>query len=186
MGNMETVTDFIILGSTITGESGCSHEIKILAPSKESHDKLGVLKSRDITLPTKVHLVKAVFFCFVLFCFVFPIVMYGCELDHKEGWVLKNWCFETVVLEKTLRSPLDARRTNQSIWKEINPEYSSEGLKLKLQYFGHLMWWVDSLGKTLMQGKIEGKRRGQQKMRCLASITMSMTQGTWVWAHSGR
>ena len=79
--------------------------------------------------------------------------MYGCELDHKEGWVLKNWCFETVVLEKTLRSPLDARRTNQSIWKEINPEYSSEGLKLKLQYFGHLIQKTDSLEKDPDAGK---------------------------------
>ena len=98
------------------------------------------------------------------------------ELDYKESWVLKNWCFWTVVLEKSLESPLTARRSNQSILKEISPEYSLEGLmlKLKLQYFGHLMWRTDSLGKTLMLGKIEGKRRGWQRMRCLDGITNLM------------
>ena len=99
------------------------------------------------------------------------------ELDHKEGWVPKNWCFWTVVLEKTLESPWTARRSNQSILKEINPEYSLEGLmpKLKFQYFGHLMQRVNSLEKTLMLGKIEGtRRRGQQRMRCLDGITDSV------------
>ena len=99
------------------------------------------------------------------------------ELDHKEGWVLKNCCFWIVVLEKTLESPLNsARRSNQSILKEISPEYSLEGLmlKLKLQFFGHLMWRADSLEKILMLGKIEGKRRRrQQRMRWLESITDS-------------
>ena len=97
------------------------------------------------------------------------------ELNHKEGWVLTNWCFEAVVLEKTLESPLD--RSNQSILKEINPEYSSEvlRLKLKLQYFGYLMQRTDSLEKTLMLGKIEGRRRrGRQRMRWLDGITISM------------
>ena len=96
------------------------------------------------------------------------------ELDHKESWVSKNWCFWTVVLEKTLESPLDCRRSNQSILKEISPEYSLEGLtlKLKLQYFGHLMGRLDSLEKTLMLGKIEGRRRRRwQRMRWLDSIT---------------
>ena len=98
------------------------------------------------------------------------------ELDHKEGWVPKNWCFWTVVWEKTLESPL-ARRSNQSILKEINPQYSLEGLmlKLKLQYFGHLMWRASSLEKTLMLGKIERRRRrAQQRTRWLDGITDSM------------
>ena len=96
------------------------------------------------------------------------------ELDQKEGWVLKNWCFQTVVLEKTLESLMDTRRSNQSILKEINPEYSLEGLRLKLQYFGHLMWRANSLEKTLMLGKIEGKRTGRQRIRWLDGITYSM------------
>ena len=101
--------------------------------------------------------------------------MHRCELDHWEGWALKNLCFWIVVLEKTLESPLDCRRSNQSILKEINPEYSLEGLLLKLQDFDHLIWRSDSLAKTLMLGKIEGKRRrGQQRMRWLNSITYSM------------
>ena len=99
------------------------------------------------------------------------------ELDYKESWVLKNLCFWTVVLEKTLECPWTARRSNQSILKEISPEYSLEGLmlKLKLQYFGHLMWRIDSLEKTLMLEKIEGKRRrGRQRVRWLDSIISSM------------
>ena len=126
------------------------------------------LKSRGITLPTKICLVKAM---------VFPVVVYRCELDYKESWVLKTWCFWTVVLEKTPESPLNYKRSNQSILKEISPEYSLEGLilKLKLQYFGHLMTITDSLEKTLMLGKIErGRRRGWQRMRWLNGITNSM------------
>ena len=99
------------------------------------------------------------------------------ELDYKESWVPKNWCFWAVVLEKTLESPLDCKRSNQSIQKEINPEYSLEGLmlKLKLQYFGHLMWRTDSFVETLMLGKVEGvRRRGQQRMRWLDGIIYSM------------
>ena len=102
------------------------------------------------------------------------------ELDYKESWVAKNWCFCTVVLEKTLESPLDARRSNQSILKEISPEYALEGLilKLKLQCFGHLMQKADSLEKTLMLGKIEGgRRRGWQRMRWLDGIANSMDMG---------
>ena len=127
-----------------------------------------ILKIRDITLPTKVRLVKTM---------VFPVVMYGCELDYKESWALKNWCFWAVELERLLRVPWTARRSNQTILKEISPEYSLEGLmlKLKLQYFDHLMQRVDSLEKTLMLGKIEGGRgRGQQGMRWLDGITNSM------------
>ena len=98
------------------------------------------------------------------------------ELDCEEGWALKNWCFWTVVLEKTLESPLTARRSNQSILKEISPGISLEGmmLKLKLQYFGHLMWRADSLEKTLVLGGIGGRRRGKQRMRWLDGITDSM------------
>ena len=114
-----------------------------------------ILKSRDITLPTKVHLVKAL---------VFPVVMYG---ESWESWAQKNWCFWTMVLEKTLESPLDCKEI-QSILSEISPECSLEELMLKLkpQYFGHLMQRTDSLEKTLMLGKIEGRRRrGRQRMR---------------------
>ena len=112
------------------------------------------------------------------------------ELDNKESWAQKNWCFWTVlwtgVLEKTLESPLESKEINQSILKEISPEYSLEGLmlKLKLQYFGHLMWRTDTLEKTLRLGRIEGRRRrGQQRMRCLMA---SLTRWTWVWANSRR
>ena len=108
---------------------------------------------------------------------VFPVVIYGCELDHEESWALKNWCFWTVVLEKTLKSPLDCKEINQSILKEISSEYSLEGLmlKLKLQYFGLLMHRTDSFDKTPMLGKIEGgRRRGCQRMRWLDGITDSM------------
>ena len=132
-GNSDT-----FLGSKITEDGDCSHEIKrhLLLGRKAMTSLDRILKSRDITLLTKVHLVKAM---------VFPVVMYRCELDHKEGWAPKNWCFWTVVLEKTLESPLDCKEIKPVNPKEINPEYSLEGLilKLKLQYFGHLMRRVD-------------------------------------------
>ena len=115
---METVSDFIFLGSKITADGDYTHEIKrhLLFRRKAMTHLDSLLKSRDVTLPTKVHLVRTM---------VFPVVMCGCELDYKENWALKNWCFWTVVLVKTLESPLD--------WKEINPEYSLEGLMLKLK-----------------------------------------------------
>ena len=125
-----------------------------------------IFKSRGITLLTKVHIVKAM---------VFPVVMCGCEswtIKKAEHWridAFELWCWK-----RLLRAPWTARRSNQSILKEINPEYSLEGLmlKLKIQYFGHLMWWTDSLEKTLMLGKIKGRRkRGQQRMRWLDGIT---------------
>ena len=128
-----------------------------------------ILKSRDITLPTKVHLVKAM---------VFPVVMYGCEswtinkAEHRRSGAFELWCWR-----RLLRVPWTARRSNQSILKEISPGYSLEGLmlKLKLQYFGHLMWRAGSLEKTLMLGKIKGRRRrGRQRMRWLDGITDSM------------
>ena len=128
-----------------------------------------IFKSRDIILPTKVRLVKAM---------VFPLVMYGCELDCEESWAPKNWCFWTVVLEKTLENPLDCSENQpiQPILKEFNPEYSLEGqmLKLKLQYLDHLIRRIDSLQKTLMLWKIGGRRRGKQRMRWLDGITDSM------------
>ena len=140
----------------------------MLTPWKESYDQDGILKSRDVTLPTKVHLVKAM---------VFPVVMYGCE-----SWTIKKAecqridAFELWCCRRLLRVPWTARRSNQSIPKEISPEYSLEELmlKLKLQYFGHLIR-ANSLEKTLMLGKTEGRRRrGQQRMRWLDGITDSM------------
>ena len=154
---METVRDFIFLGSKITADGDCSHEIKrcLLLGRKAMTNLDSILKSRDITLPTKVHPVKAM---------VFPVVIYGCE-----SWTIK----------KAERQRIDAftKTSNQSILKEISPEYSLEGLmlKLKLQYFGHLMGRTDSLEKTLMLGKIEGgRRRGWQRMRWLDDITNLM------------
>ena len=125
-----------------------------------------ILKSRDITLLTNVHLVKAM---------VFPVVMW--ELDYKESWALKNWWFWTVVLEKTLENLLDCKEIQPVLPKEISPECSLEGLmlKLRLQYFDHLMWRTDSFKKTLMLGKIESRRRrGWQRMRWLDGISGSM------------
>ena len=152
----ETVTDIIFSGSKITADSECSHEIKrhLFLGRKVLTNLDSILKSRDITLPTKVHLIKVI---------VFPVVMYGCEsctkkkAEHRttDAFELWNW-------KRLLRVPWTARRSNQSILKEINPEYSLEGLtlKLKLQYFGHLMLRADSFEKTLMLGKIDGRRRG--------------------------
>ena len=145
----------IFEGSKITADGDWSHEIKrrLRLGRKVMTNLDSILKSRDITLPTNVHLVKAMVFS--------STHVWMWEVDYKESWAPKNRCFWTVVLEKTLESPLTARRSNQSILKEINPEYSLEGLmlKLKLQYFGHLMRRADSFEKTLMLGKIEGRRR---------------------------
>ena len=168
---METLTEFIFLGSKITVDCNCSHEIKrpLLLGSKAMTNLDSILKSRDTTLPTKVHKVKAM---------VFPVVMYGCE-----SWTIKKAecqridAFELWCWGRLLRVPWTARRSNQSILKEISPEHSLEGrmLKLKLQYFGHLLCRPNSLEKTLMLGKIEDKgRRGWQKIRWLDGITDSM------------
>ena len=166
MANMgktvETVTDFILGGSNITADGDCSHEIKrhLLLGRKVMTKLDSILKSRDITLPTKVHLLKATVFS--------SSHVWMWELDCKESWALKNWCFWTVELEKILKSPLDYRRSNQSILKEISSGYSLEGLllKMKLQYFDHLMWRTDSFEKTLMLEKIEGgKGREWQRLR---------------------
>ena len=156
---MEIVADFIFLGSKITADGDCSHAIKrYLLLGRKAMTNLGSrLKSRDITLPTKVHLVKAMFF---------PVVMYGCEswtikkAEHRRIDAFELWCWR-----RLLRVPWTARRSNHSIIKEISPEYSLGGLilKLKLQYFGHLMQRTNSLEKTLMLGKTEGRRqRGRQ------------------------
>ena len=166
---METVRDFMFWGSKITLDGDCSHEIKkhLLLGRKAMTNLDSIFKNRDITLLTKVHLVKAMVFS--------SSHIWMWELNYKESWVLKNWYFWTVVLGKTLESPLDW--SNQSILKEISPEYSLEGLvlKLKLQYFGHLMQRTDSLEKILMPGKIEGgRKRGRQRLRWLDGITDSM------------
>ena len=168
---VETMADFIFLGSKITADVDCSHKMKrrLLLGRKVMTNLDSIFKSRDTTLLIKFHLVKAM---------VLPVVMYGCE-----GWTIKEaecWStdsFELWCWRRLLRVPWTARRSNQSILKEINPGCSLEGLmlKLKLQYFGHLMRRVNSLEKTLMLGGIGGRRRrGQQRMRWLDGITDSM------------
>ena len=164
---METVADFIWGGSKITADGDCSHEIKrcLLLGRKVMNS---ILKSRDITLSTKVRLVKAM---------VFPVVMYGCErwtikkAERQRTDAFELWCWR-----RLLRVPWTGRKSNQSILKEMSPEYALEGLmlKLKLQLFGHLMQRTESLEKALMLGKIEGRRRGRQRMRWLDGITDSM------------
>ena len=162
------MADFIFLGSKITADGDCSHEMKrrLLLGRKAMTNLHSILKSRGITLPTKVHLVKAM---------VFPVVTYGCDSwTIKKAECKKIDAFELWCWRRLLRVPWTARRSNQSILKEISPEYSLEGqmLNLKLQYFGHLMGRTDSLGKTLILGKIEGRRRrGRQRMRWLGGIT---------------
>ena len=167
---VEIVADFIFFGSKITADGDCSHEIKrhLLLGRKVMTNLDSIFKSRDITLSTMVHLVKAM---------VFPVVMYGCE-----SWTIKKAerridAFELWCWRRLLSVPWTARRSNQSILKEINPGCSLEGLmlKLKLQYFGHLMRRDDSFEMTLMLGKIEGRRRrGRWRMRWLYGITDSM------------
>jgi len=168
---VETVTDFIFLGSKITADGDCSHEIErhLFLRRKVMTSLDSILKSRGITLPTKVHLVKAM---------VFLVVMYGCKswtIKKAECWIIdafELWCWR-----RLLRVPWTQRGSIQSILKEISPVYSLEGLmlKLKLQYFGHLMRRTDSVEKTLMLGKTEGgRRRGWQRMRWLHGITNLM------------
>ena len=152
---VETVRYFTFLGSKITEDGDCSHKIKrcLVLGRKAMTNLYNILKHRDISLPTNVHIVKAM---------VFPVVMYGCD-----SWTIKKAehqridAFELCCWRRLLRVPWTARRSNQSILKEINPEYSLEGLmqKLNLKYFGHLMQRADSLEKTLMLGKVEGRKR---------------------------
>ena len=167
---VETVSDFIFCSSKITADGDCSHEIKrrLLLGRKVMTNLDSLYKNRDIALPTKVHLVKAM---------VFPVVIYGCEswtvkkAERRRIDAFKLWCWR-----RLLRVPWTARGSNQFFLKKISPRISLEGmmLKLKLQYFGHLMRSVDSLEKTLMLGLIGGKRRGRQRMRWLDGITDSM------------
>ena len=166
-------------GSKITTDGDCSHEIKrLLLLGRKVITKLdSILQSRDITLPTKVHLVKAM---------VFPLALYGCEswTMKKAEWrridALELWCWR-----RLLRIPWTARRSNPFILKKISPEYSLEGLmlKLKLQYFGHLMWRTESLEKTLMLGGMECRRRRDD--RGWDGWMASPTRWSWVWASSG-
>ena len=174
MGKQWKLADFIFWGSKITAYGDCSHEIKrcLLLVRKVMTNLDSILKSRDIILSTKAYLVKAM---------VFPVVMYGCEswtIKKAELWrmdAFELWCWR-----RLLRVPWTARKSNQSIPKENSPGCSLEGLrlKLKLQYFGHLMWRADSFEKTLMLEKIEGRRRrARQRMRWLDGITNSMDMG---------
>ena len=168
MGKKWKQLQTIFLGSKITADGDCSHETeRHLLPGRKTMKNLdNVLKSRYITLPTNVWLVM-----------VFPVVMYGCEswtikkAEHRKIDAFELWCWR-----RLLRVPWKAKRSNHSILKEISPEYSLEGLvlKLKFQYFGHLMRSTDSLEKTLMLGKTEGRKSGQQRMRWLDGITDSM------------
>ena len=170
MGKQWKVSDFSFLGSKITADGDCSCEIKrrLLLGRKVMTNLDSIFKSRDITLPTKVRLAKAI---------IFPVVMYGCE-----SWTVKKAecrridAFELWCWRRLLRVPWTARRSNQSILMEISPGCSLERLmlKLKLQYFGHLMWRTDSLENTLIPGKIEGRRRGLWRTRRLDDITDSM------------
>ena len=170
---VETGAAFILGGSKITADGDCSHEIKrrLLLGGKVMTNLDSILKSRDITLPTKVHLVKAM---------VFPVVMSGCEswnIKKVERQIIELWCWR-----RLLRVPWTARRSNQSIVKKTSPDYSLEGLmlKLKLHYFGHLMQRADSLEKTLMLGTLDGRRkRGQQRMRWLDGITDMSLSKLW-------
>ena len=180
MGKQWKQCQTIFLGSKITADGDCSHEIKrrLLLGRKVLTDLDSILKSRDITLPTKVQLVKAM---------VFPVVMYGCEswtvkkAEHRRIDAFEMWCWR-----RLLRVPWTARRSNQSILKEISPGISLERmmLKLKFHYFGHLMQRVDSLERTLMLRWIEGRsRRGRRGWDgCMASPT----RWTWVWVNSRR
>ena len=173
---METVRDFIFLGSKITADGECSHEIKrhLLLGRNAMINLHSILKCRDLTLSTNVHLVKAM---------VYPVVMYGCECwTVKKAECQRIDAFEPWCLKRLLRVPWTARRSNQSILKEISPEYSSEGLMPKS--FSHLMWRAGSLEKIVMLGKIEGRRR--RCNRGWDGWMASLTQWTWVWASSGR
>ena len=175
----EIVTDVLFLGSKFTTDGDCSHEIRRrLLPGKKGMTNLdSTLKNRDIILPTKVYIVKAT---------VFPVVNYGCEswaikkAEHQRIDAFELWC-----RKRLLRGPWTTRRSNQSILREIRPEYSLEGQMLKLQYFGHLMQTDNSLEMSLRLGKIKGsRRRGHQRMKWLDNITNAMNLNLgklWRW-----
>jgi len=166
---VEVMTDFLFLGSKITADRHCSHEIRrqLLLGRKAMTNLDSALKSRDITLLAKVHIVKAM---------IFPVVRYSCKSwTVKKAECQRIEAFELWCWRRLLRVPWIARRSNQSILREINPEYTLEGLMLKLKYFGHLMWIDNSLEWSLMLGQIEGRRRrGRQRMRWLDSLTEAM------------
>ena len=176
---METMRDFILGGSKITADGDCSYEIKrrLLLGRKAMTNLDSILKSRDIVLPTKVHIVKAM---------VFPLIMYGCEswtikkAEHRRTDAFELWCWRRLLIV-----PWTARRYNQSFLKEISPEYSLEGLmlKLKLHYFAHLMRRTGSLEKTLMLGKTEAGGEGDN--RGWDGWMAPPTRWRWVWASSG-
>ena len=173
---VEVVSDFLFWRSKITADGDCSHEIRrwLLLGRKAMTNFDSVLKSRDITLPTNVHIVRAI---------VFPVVMYHCESRTvKKAKCQRIDVFELWCWRRLLKVPWTARRSNQSILKEISPEYSLEGLmlKLKLQCFGHLIRTANSLEKSLMLGKIEDRRRRESQGMA------SPMQWTWTWANFGR
>ena len=177
MGKQWKQWQTIFLGSKITVDSDCGHEIKrhLVLGRKAMTNLDSVLKSRDITLPTKVRLVKAM---------VFPLVMYGCDSDYKESWVLKNWCVWTVVLENTLESPLDCKKI-QPVRSEGGQPWDFLGgndANAELQYFGHLLRRVDSLEMTLMLWGIGG--RGEGDDRGWDGWMASRTWWTWLWVNS--
>ena len=162
------MTDFLFLGSKITADGDCSHEVRrlLLLGRKVMTNLDSVLKSRDITLPTKVCIVKAMVFPCEKTCETWTVK----KAEHQRIDAFKLWCWK-----RLLKVPWTVRRANQSILREINPEYSLEGLMLKLQYFGHLMQTDDSLEKSLILGKIEGRsRRGHQRMKWLDGVTNAM------------
>ena len=172
---METLTDYIFLGSKIIAAGDCSHEIKrhLLLGRKAMTNLDSIIKGRNITLPERVHLVKPI---------IFPVVMYGCKSwTRKKAERQRIDAFELWCWRRFLRVPWTSRRSNQSILKEISPEYSLEGLmlKLKLQYFGHLLWRADSLEKIRMLGKIEG--RGEGDDRGWDGWMVSLTGWIWIW-----
>ena len=181
MGKQWKQCQTLFFGSKITGDGDCSYEIKrsLLLGRKGMTNLDSILKSRDITLSTKAHIVKAM---------VFPVVMYGCEswtIKKPERWRVDGfelWCWR-----RLLRVPWTARRSNQSILKEISPGCSLVGLtlKLKLQYFGHLMWRADSFEKTLMKRPKRSRAGGEGDDRGWDGWMPSLTQWTWVWVNSG-
>ena len=154
-GKVEAVADFVFLGSKITADSDCSHEIKrcLLLGRKVMTNLDSILKSRDITLLAKVHISQSYYFS--------SSHVWMCKLDHKAGWAPKNWCF-WIALEKTPESPLDCKEIKEVNPKENQLKYAMEGLMLKLQYFGHLLQKANSLKKILMLGKIEAGGEGGQ------------------------
>ena len=179
-GQMEPVTDFISLGSKITAEGDCSYEIKrcLLLGRRAMTNLDSILKGRDMSLPTKVYIVKAM---------VFPVVVYGCELDHKEGWVPKNWCFQTVVLEKTLENPLDSKEI-----KPVNPKGTQPWIifgRTDAEAEAPILWPPDARNQFIGKDPDAGKEWGQEEKRATEDEMVGWNHGlrqTRVWENSGR